>query len=212
MLLTKLTRYVRTQSGNAPITVTFLVHMYQIAALELVLRLFLLVSDLFCLCSWLVGGKTCWMNPLPSTWTPSSLVRRSSSALSRFICVIFFTLTFSWIFSPLFVLLFFVFQHFISLLKWDSLCWIKSLTGGTNTNFTWRKSYLLVFWIYYKWENRQMWQLITLSIRAKMSVKCFFHSLVYTPRPQRQPFKLAPLPLQLLLNLRFSHWNVSVAN
>ena len=41
------------------------------------------------------------MNPLPSTWTPSSLVRRSSSALSRFIYVIFFTLTFSWIFSLL---------------------------------------------------------------------------------------------------------------
>lgn len=46
MLLTKLTRYVITQSGSARITVASLVHMYQIAAYGLMLRLFVKIVSL----------------------------------------------------------------------------------------------------------------------------------------------------------------------
>ena len=46
MLLKKLTRYVITQSGSARITVASLVHMYQIAAYGLMLRLFVKIVSL----------------------------------------------------------------------------------------------------------------------------------------------------------------------
>lgn len=46
--------------------------------------------------------------------------------------------------------------------------------GGQTRTLLGASLYLLVFWIYCKWEIRQMWQLITLSIRGKMFVKCFF--------------------------------------
>ena len=46
--------------------------------------------------------------------------------------------------------------------------------GGQTRTLLGASLYLVVFWIYYKLQNRQMWQLITVSIRGKMYVKCFF--------------------------------------
>lgn len=83
-----------------------------------------------------------------------------------------------------YVFLDFLASVFTSLLRFSTFHVVAQITnhksnqitnwGGQTRTLLGASLYLLVFWIYYKWENRQMWQLITLSIRGKMFVKCFF--------------------------------------
>ena len=84
MLLTKLTRYVRTQSGSARITVAFLVHVHQIAAQGLVLRLFVKIVSLSfrSFLSFQLAGQ--WKNMLNESFTQHMDAIKSCSTKQQF--------------------------------------------------------------------------------------------------------------------------------
>ena len=171
MLLTKLTRYVRIQSGNALITVAFLVHMHQIAAQGLVLRLFVKIVSLSfrSFLSFQLAGQ--WKNMLNESFTQHMDAIKSCSTKQQFSIKVYLRD----ILHP------YVFLDFLA---------------STNLYFS---------FTFFNISSRCSNEIFYVESNHKDVCKMLFHSLVYRPRTQRQPFKLAPLPLQLLLYLRFSH-------
>lgn len=195
MLLTKLTRYVRTQSGNARITVAFLVHMYQIAAQGLVLRLFVKIVSLSfrSFLSLQLAGQ--WKNMLNESFTQHMDAIKSCSTKQQCAIKVYLRNI-----LHLYVFLDFLASICTSLLRFSTfhlvaqmrLFMLNQITNSGEKHELYQARVFTYLFSEFTINGKSPNVTTNNPVDTKKNVcKLFFYSLVYTPRPQRQPFKLA---------------------